>query len=179
MDSSLHQAPPAMGFSRQEYWSGLPFPSPHSVYLSHHSLEWEKKGQVSRKKAERLPSRSCWERSVLPSPGQAPLPSSGIHPFFMFFPHVLWKISKIQKQWKNCTVKTSIHHLDFTVAKFCTMISETAELRVILGRWGRGDAWCFRMMFVFQAIPLSQSLKHGLTTTKKVFMWKFLWRYKS
>ena len=23
-----HQAPPSMGFSRQEYWSGLPFPSP-------------------------------------------------------------------------------------------------------------------------------------------------------
>ena len=23
-----HQAPPFMGFSRQEYWSGLPFPSP-------------------------------------------------------------------------------------------------------------------------------------------------------
>ena len=22
-----HQAPPSMGFSRQEYWSGLPFPS--------------------------------------------------------------------------------------------------------------------------------------------------------
>ena len=25
MDSSLHQAPPSTGFSRQEYWSGLPF----------------------------------------------------------------------------------------------------------------------------------------------------------
>ena len=25
MDSSLHQALPSMGFSRQEYWSGLPF----------------------------------------------------------------------------------------------------------------------------------------------------------
>ena len=25
MDSSLHQAPLTMGFSRQEYWSGLPF----------------------------------------------------------------------------------------------------------------------------------------------------------
>ena len=24
MDSSLHQAPLSMGFSRQEYWSGLP-----------------------------------------------------------------------------------------------------------------------------------------------------------
>ena len=23
-----HQAPPTMGFSRQEYWSGWPFPSP-------------------------------------------------------------------------------------------------------------------------------------------------------
>ena len=27
MDCS-HQAPPSMGFSRQEYWRGLPFPSP-------------------------------------------------------------------------------------------------------------------------------------------------------
>ena len=27
MDSSLHQAPLSTGFSRQEYWSGLPFPS--------------------------------------------------------------------------------------------------------------------------------------------------------
>ena len=25
-----HQAPPSMEFSRQEYWSGLPFPSPGS-----------------------------------------------------------------------------------------------------------------------------------------------------
>ena len=25
------QAPPSMGFSRQEYWSGLPFPSPEDV----------------------------------------------------------------------------------------------------------------------------------------------------
>ena len=26
--SAAHQAPPSMGFSRQEYWSGWPFPSP-------------------------------------------------------------------------------------------------------------------------------------------------------
>jgi len=24
----IHQVPPSMGFCRQEYWSGLPFPSP-------------------------------------------------------------------------------------------------------------------------------------------------------
>ena len=26
--TAAHQAPPALGFSRQEHWSGLPFPSP-------------------------------------------------------------------------------------------------------------------------------------------------------
>ena len=26
-----HQAPPSMGFSRQEYWNGLPFPSPEDL----------------------------------------------------------------------------------------------------------------------------------------------------
>ena len=26
--TAAHQAPPSMGFSRQEYWSGVPFPSP-------------------------------------------------------------------------------------------------------------------------------------------------------
>ena len=29
-----HQAPPSMGFSRQEYWSGLPFPSPGDLLNS-------------------------------------------------------------------------------------------------------------------------------------------------
>ena len=28
-----HQAPLSMGFSRQEYWSGLPFPSPGQIYI--------------------------------------------------------------------------------------------------------------------------------------------------
>ena len=26
--TEAHQAPPSLGFSRQEHWSGLPFPSP-------------------------------------------------------------------------------------------------------------------------------------------------------
>ena len=29
-----HQAPPSMGFSRQEYWSGLPFPIACLVFIS-------------------------------------------------------------------------------------------------------------------------------------------------
>ena len=27
-ETAAHQASPSLGFSRQEYWSGLPFPSP-------------------------------------------------------------------------------------------------------------------------------------------------------
>ena len=29
--TAAHQAPPSMGFSRQEYWSGVPLPSPGHV----------------------------------------------------------------------------------------------------------------------------------------------------
>ena len=33
---AAHQAPPSLGFSRQEHWSGLPFPSP-----THESEKWK------------------------------------------------------------------------------------------------------------------------------------------
>ena len=29
--TAAYQAPPSVGFSRQEYWSGLPFPSPEDL----------------------------------------------------------------------------------------------------------------------------------------------------
>ena len=28
---AAHQAPPSLGLCRQEYWSGLPFPSPNGM----------------------------------------------------------------------------------------------------------------------------------------------------
>ena len=30
--TAAYQAPPYMGFSRQEYWSGVPLPSPNIKY---------------------------------------------------------------------------------------------------------------------------------------------------
>ena len=32
--AAAHQAPPSMGFSRQEYWSGVPLPSPYFQWQS-------------------------------------------------------------------------------------------------------------------------------------------------
>ena len=56
-----HQAPLSMGFSRQEYWSGLPFPTPgdlltwgwnpHLLHLLHwqvHSLPLEPPGKPTK-----------------------------------------------------------------------------------------------------------------------------------
>ena len=34
--TAAHQAPPSLGFSRQEHWSGVPFPSP-----MHESKKWK------------------------------------------------------------------------------------------------------------------------------------------
>ena len=38
--TAAHQAPPSMGFSRQECWSGVPLPSPMLTHLKP-SHEWE------------------------------------------------------------------------------------------------------------------------------------------
>ena len=43
--TSAHQAPLSMDFSRQEYWSGLPFPSPGKHFLTkkYHALSKKEK----------------------------------------------------------------------------------------------------------------------------------------
>ena len=40
-EMAAHQAPPSLGFSRQEHWSGLPFPSPR-----HESEKWKRSRSV-------------------------------------------------------------------------------------------------------------------------------------
>ena len=59
---SAHQAPPSLGFSRQEHWSGLPFPPP-----MHESEKWK------------------WSRSVVSNssdPMDCSLPGSSAHGIF-------------------------------------------------------------------------------------------------
>ena len=61
--TAAHQAPPSLGFSRQEHWSGLPFPSP-----VHESEKWKW-------------SRSVVSDSVQPH-GLCSPPGSSIHGIF-------------------------------------------------------------------------------------------------
>ena len=45
--TAAHQAPPSMGFSRQEYWSGLPLPSPITTLNVPKSTQLNIKGYLS------------------------------------------------------------------------------------------------------------------------------------
>ena len=45
--TAAHQAPLSMGFSRQEYWSGVPLPSLNGILLSY-------------KKSEIMPFAAMW-----------------------------------------------------------------------------------------------------------------------
>ena len=58
--TAAHQAPPSLGFSRQEHWSGLPFPSPMC----------ESESEVAQ---------SC---PTLSNPMDCSLPGSSIHGIF-------------------------------------------------------------------------------------------------
>ena len=54
--TAAYQAPPSMGFSRQEYWSGVPLPSPvmliglSSFDVGSQGLAEDRKGRKGRKK---------------------------------------------------------------------------------------------------------------------------------
>ena len=95
---AAHQAPPSLGFSRQEHWSGLPFPSP-----MHESEKWKGSRSVVSDSATPWtaahpgnPRVGCresqaplslgfsrqeyWSGSPLPSPGKPwPGPNSASH----------------------------------------------------------------------------------------------------
>ena len=55
--TAAYQAPPSMGFSRQEYWSGVPLPSPESSAES-------RKRWPSGKKQRKMPSTKWWHRKA-------------------------------------------------------------------------------------------------------------------
>ena len=93
MDCSLPQAPQSMGFSRQEYWSGLPLPSPNenrntSKYLGHWVEVSEVhcfRGGVKIDKDKDFPVLVCVITQLCPTlcdPVDCSLPGSSVHGIF-------------------------------------------------------------------------------------------------
>ena len=61
-ETAAHQALPSMGFSRQEYWSGLPLPSPIRAPNSAQMQEAKKKPEKPRKSGEDPKSKGSRQR---------------------------------------------------------------------------------------------------------------------
>ena len=64
--TAAYQAPPSMGFSRQEYWSGVPLPSPDRLEEGHHDITWQH-NVLMVKWAPRMAAVSICVPSVSPS----------------------------------------------------------------------------------------------------------------
>ena len=66
-----YQAPPFMGFSRQEYWSGVPLPSPDLLELHPKKMSFSSQGMECKSRKSReswsnkqvLPWRTKWSRT--------------------------------------------------------------------------------------------------------------------
>ena len=91
------QAPPSMGFSRQEYWSGVPLPSPqerHKPGQSEHPMfqaEWLAHYQA---RLMRLNSGGYWERETFFLPeGSRPRAALG-------YPDIPW-----EESWEKCRAR--------------------------------------------------------------------------
>ena len=72
---AAHQAPPALGFSRREHWSGVPLPSPHGVLGGLNKTAVEKSQPLALMNARYYPvplprrpwhSLESWRYSLLP-----------------------------------------------------------------------------------------------------------------
>ena len=69
-----HQAPPSMGFSRQEYWSGVPLPSLHQTHRHLKTHYWTLHCTPKRRDPA-LPTRTLMQASLTRKLWQATCPT--------------------------------------------------------------------------------------------------------
>ena len=102
LETAAHQATPSLGFSRQEHWSGLPFPSP-----MHESEKWKWSRSVL--------SDSVWPHRLQPTrllcPWDFPGKSTGVGC------HCLLQITRFSK---NFVVVQSLSPVRFFAAPWTT-----------------------------------------------------------
>ena len=94
-ETAAHQAPPSLGFSRQEHWSGLPFPSPM------HESEV---------------TQSC---PTLSDPIDCSLPGSSFHGIFQA--RVLeWGAIAFSESYRKSPISSWWEHVHICHPNFCT-----------------------------------------------------------
>ena len=92
--TAAHQAPPSMGFSRQEYWSGVSLPSPmkdirlNQIPPKSSLLAWPQEGQNETGACGR---HQAYNSNMSSTNGSTPLP--GIFPIILQISQSLWNPS--------------------------------------------------------------------------------------
>ena len=175
---AAHQAPPSLGFSRQEYWSGLPFPSPMH--------ESESESEVAQ---------SC---PTLSDPVDCSLPGSSAHGIFQARVWEWGAIAFSEYYFKN-TIKQNRPQiwLSGSVAIAISLYrvhkeSVRCETWTIKGAKGpRIDAfelWCWRRLFrapwtewrsnqlILKEINPEYSLEELLLKLKLWYFGHLMWR---
>ena len=108
-EMAAHQAPPSLGFSRQEHWSGLPFPSP-----THESEKWK------------------WSRSVM-SDSERP---HGLQPTRLFQARVLeWGVIAFSASWCLVCAKCYAQFWRYTWLGLCPIHGSVPGPSIIFD-WG-------------------------------------------
>ena len=89
---AAHQAPPSLGFSRQEHWSGLPFPSP-----MHESEKWRWSRSVVSNSLR--PHGLQPTRLLCPQDSLGKSTGVGCHFLLQFKALSVWQNPSVNKRW--------------------------------------------------------------------------------
>ena len=120
-ETAAHQAPPSLGLSRQEHWSGLPFPSP-----VHQSEKWKWHRSVV--------SDSSLPHGLQPTrllhPWDFPGKSTGVgvpspSPTCMYSHSLLWSEHVHRNSPPNCFFILFLVHTVFTLQNCCAVVQSS------------------------------------------------------
>ena len=127
---AAYQAPPSMGFSRQEYWSGVPLPSPRYTYM----IKKKKKKKENSREGNHSKS-SCFPESILSC---------------LFCPFKLRSISFIRLQpqqfWLNLCLQTLLFPCEQFL--FPTLSWEGPSLSLKASSWWSHNFPSFYLLFL-------------------------------
>ena len=108
--TAAHQAPPPMGFSRQEYWSGVPLPSPNAHSSTIYNSQKMETTQVSINEwMDKQITIYPYNRVLAIKKNHVLICASIMYWYVLMYNNVLiWQTQKCHATWKKSNKKCHI-----------------------------------------------------------------------